>query len=57
MALTLPVIAWWLDLALLAALALNIGFVTFYLVYAFIYNWSYDKVYPIPGQWQQNALG
>ncbi len=57
MALTLPVIAWWLDLALLAALALNIGFVTFYLVYAFVYNWSYDKVYPIPGQWQQNALG
>ncbi|CAJ1885502.1 hypothetical protein COCAGNCG_03612 [Aeromonas dhakensis] len=35
----------------------NIGFVTFYLVYAFVYNWSYDKVYPIPGQWQQNALG
>lgn len=48
MALTLPVIAWWLDLALLAALSLNIGFVTFYLVYAFVYNWGYDKLFPIP---------
>ena len=53
----LPVMSWWLDIGLLEALVLDLGFVLFYLVYAFVYNWSYDKVFPIPGQVQQNALG
>jgi hypothetical protein len=44
----LPVMSWWLDISLLEALVLDLGFVLFYLVYAFIYNWSYDKVFPIP---------
>jgi uncharacterized membrane protein len=33
------------------------GFVLFYLVYAFVYNWSYDKVFPIPMGQVQKALG
>ena len=27
---------------------LDLGFVAFYLAYAFVYNLSYDKVFPIP---------
>lgn len=53
----LPVMSWWLDIGLLEALALDLGFVLFYLVYAFIYNWSYDKVFPIPGQGAQRVTG
>ncbi len=44
----LPIMSWWLNVSILEALVLDLSFVAFYLVYAFIYNWSYDKVFPIP---------
>lgn len=44
----LPVIAWYLDISLWDAFKMDIAMATFYLIYAFIYNWIYDKVYPIP---------
>ncbi|WP_421328760.1 PACE efflux transporter [Aeromonas veronii] len=44
----LPVMSWWLSVSLLEALVLDLGFVVFYLIYAFVYNWGYDKVFPIP---------
>lgn len=40
-------VAWWLDMTLLHALVLDIGFSAFFLVYAFAYNWAYDIVFPI----------
>lgn len=46
----LPVMSWWLSVSLLEALVLDLGFVVFYLIYAFVYNWGYDKVFPIPGE-------
>lgn len=45
---TLPIMAWWLKISLLDALILDLGMVIFYLVYAFVYNLAYDKVFPIP---------
>ena len=42
----LPVIAWWLDIGLLEALVVDIAFVVFYLVYAFVFTWCYDTVFP-----------
>ncbi|WP_429052511.1 PACE efflux transporter [Aeromonas veronii] len=44
----LPVMSWWLSVSMLEALVLDLGFVVFYLIYAFVYNWGYDKVFPIP---------
>lgn len=46
-ALTLPLIAWWLEVSLAQALMLDIGFAAFFIVYAFIYNWAYDRVFPV----------
>lgn len=46
--LTVPMIAWWLEMPLLAAFLTDIGFTVFFLVYAFFYNWAYDTVFPIP---------
>ena len=48
--LTLPLIAWWLSLSLLQALLLDIGFALFFVAYAFVYNWCYDKLFPVPVQ-------
>jgi uncharacterized membrane protein len=46
--LLIPFIAWHLELPLLEALVLDIGFAGFYVVYAFVYNWVYDAVFPVP---------
>lgn len=43
----LPVMSWWLNISMLEALLMDLGFVAFYLVYAFVYNWVYDKLFPI----------
>ncbi|WP_328188933.1 PACE efflux transporter [Marinobacter sp. OP 3.4] len=42
----LPVIAWWMDIGLLEALIVDIAFVIFYLVYAFVFTWAYDTIFP-----------
>ena len=44
----LPIIAWYLSISLWQAFMMDITMATFYLVHAFLYNWSYDKVFPIP---------
>lgn len=40
---TLPLIMWVLNLSFLTALLMDIGFVLFFLVYAIVFNWVYDK--------------
>lgn len=44
----LPFLAWYLDMSLIEALVMDIGFAGFYLVYAFFFNWGYDIVFPVP---------
>ncbi|NDV52440.1 MULTISPECIES: PACE efflux transporter [Roseobacteraceae] len=43
-----PYIAWELGVSLGHALVMDMGFAGFYLVYAFVFNWLYDLVFPIP---------
>ena len=40
---TLPLIMWVLNLSFLTALLMDIGFIVFFLVYAIVFNWVYDK--------------
>jgi uncharacterized membrane protein len=47
----MPLIAWYLGIGILEALAMDIAFALFYVVYAFIFNWSYDRLFPLP-EWQ-----
>ncbi|HTN33010.1 MAG TPA: PACE efflux transporter [Marinobacter sp.] len=42
----LPIIAWWMEIGLAEALIVDIAFVVFYLVYAFIFTWCYDVIFP-----------
>ena len=44
----IPLVAWWLDMTLWLAFLTDIGFSLFFLVYAFVYNWAYDVVFPMP---------
>ena len=42
-----PLIAWWLDISLWEALVADIALVVFYVVFAFVYNLTYDHIFPI----------
>ncbi|PWV99013.1 putative membrane protein [Hoeflea marina] len=46
--LLMPFIAWYLDVSLMHALTMDVSFSLFYMVYAFGFNWAYDRVFPIP---------
>lgn len=47
-----PFIAWWLGVSLWAAVLLDIGFAAFYMGYAYVFNWGYDRIFPLP-EWQE----
>ena len=47
LSLYLPLIAWYLHISLWSAFMMGVSMATFYLVYAFFYNLSYDKAFPI----------
>src|SRR5437868_1437125 len=44
----LPMVAWYLHISLLEALWMDIAVAAFYMAYAFVYNWAYDAIFPIP---------
>lgn len=46
----MPMVAWYLEVTLWQAFIMDIAMAAFYLVYAFIYNLLYDKVFPIPSR-------
>lgn len=52
--LMLPAIAWYLGISIWQALLMDIALAAFYMVYAFVFNWAYDRVFPLP-EWQQKA--
>ncbi|WP_347901575.1 multidrug/biocide efflux PACE transporter [Pseudomonas purpurea] len=41
-AVSVPLIAWWLNVGLMQALILDIGVLLFFLPYTYIYHWAYD---------------
>lgn len=46
--LTLPLVAWWLDMTLWQAFVADVGFALFFLIYAYVYNLAYDVIFPMP---------
>lgn len=45
---TLPFIALYLGVTIWQALLIDIAYVIFYLIYAFVFNWTYDQIFPLP---------
>lgn len=43
----IPMIAWYLEIGLWEALLMDIAIVIFYLVYGFLFNLAYDRLFPI----------
>ena len=44
----LPFIAWYLGISLTEAFLIDVSLAVFYLVYAFVFNWIYDVIFPVP---------
>lgn len=51
----LPVVAWWLDISLWQAFVMDLFFAGFYMVYAFVFTWGYEQVFPVPEPAGQGA--
>jgi len=46
--LLVPVMAWWLEIGLVAALFADIGLLAFFFVYAFVFQWCFDRMFGVP---------
>lgn len=51
LALLLPLVALYLGIGLWEALVMDLALALFYVVYAFVFNWGYDRLFPLP-EWQ-----
>lgn len=43
-----PLFAWWLQISWWEALVLDAGLIVFFLVYTFVYNWAFDRIFGLP---------
>ena len=50
----LPFIAIYLGISLWQALVMDLSFAAFYMVYAYVFNWAYDRLFPLP-EWRATA--
>ncbi|EHL95318.1 bacterial Transmembrane Pair family protein [Acetobacteraceae bacterium AT-5844] len=51
----LPPIAWYLGIGLMQAFVMDIAIAIFYVIYAFVFNLLYDRIFPIPTQPREAA--
>ena len=43
-----PLLAWWFHVGLWEALVMDLGLLMFFLVYTFVFNWSFDRLFGLP---------
>lgn len=43
-----PLFAWWLEVSLWRAFVLDLGLIVFFLVYTFLFNLGFDRVFGLP---------
>jgi uncharacterized membrane protein len=44
----LPLISWWLGITMWQALVADLALLVFFLVYTFVFNWAFDRVFGLP---------
>jgi uncharacterized membrane protein len=47
----LPFIAWYLNISLIEAFIMDAAFAIFYMVYAYVFNLAYDRIFPL-AEWK-----
>ncbi|WP_420963635.1 PACE efflux transporter [Brucella sp. IR073] len=51
----MPFIAWYLGVSFWQAFIMDVSFALFYMGYAFVFNWAYDRIFPLP-EWKNKAV-
>ncbi|MEW9901773.1 PACE efflux transporter [Pseudomonas putida] len=46
--LLVPLVAWWLQISWWAALVTDLGLFVFFLFYALVFQWGFDRVFDVP---------
>lgn len=44
-----PLFAWWFDVSLWQSFVMDLGLLVFFLIYTFVFNWCFDRVFGLPG--------
>lgn len=52
-----PLFAWWLEISLWQAFVLDLGLIVFFLVYTFVFNLAFDKLFGLPASAQPAPQG
>ena len=47
-AMLIPLMAWWFEVSLWQATWMEAGLLLFFLVYTFVFNWGFDRVFGLP---------
>lgn len=45
---SVPVMAWWLQVGYLEALVYEAGLIALFIVYTYVFTWSFDRVFGLP---------
>lgn len=53
--LLLPFIAYYLGISMWAAFVMDIYYALFFVIFAFCFNWAYDRIFPLP-EWSNAKL-
>lgn len=51
-AMLIPLMAWWFDISLWQATVLEAGILTFFLIYTYVFNWGFDRIFGLPASAQ-----
>lgn len=51
----MPFFAWYLEVSLWQAFVMDFSFALFYVLYALVFNWVYDILFPLP-EWRASSL-
>jgi len=51
----IPLMAWWFGVSLWQATLMEAGLLVFFLVYTYVFNWSFDHVFGLPASAQGGA--
>jgi uncharacterized membrane protein len=52
-----PLFAWWLEISLWQAFVLDLGLIVFFLIYTFVFNLAFDKIFGLPASAQPAPQG
>ena len=52
----IPLMAWWFDISLWQATVMEAGLLVFFLIYTYVFNWTFDRVFGLPASAQSPVV-